>query len=368
MRFGKTFSPRSERDNSRSYSSNSSVTNDLESSGRTRQVWDDYGTPKVTNKKKEYDLDSRNRMLPIPKAKRARLRPQETTESSELSREIEIVPVRTDYEVLEERLGVKFQDNSWLARALTHRSGLSFNERSDYERLEFLGDAVLDLAVAHLLSDAHPLAKEGELSKMRAALVNTQSLAEVARRLEIGPFIKMGRGEQQSGGADRSSILADVMEATIGAVYRDNSYEQAYKLVERLLGEQLTQVTPFDPKTDLQEALHLAGSEPPEYMLELVEGPEHAPTFVCVVLVDGVVAGRGRGPTKKAAQQAAAAYALSKLSADVPALPLKEAQRVIIAEALLQSEKSGTSRALSHIGEQVVSELSSKEAVGERYR
>ena len=242
---------------------------------------------------------------------------------------------RNDYEVLEERLGIAFSDRSLLSRALTHRSALGLKERADYERLEFLGDAVLDLSVAHLLSDLHPEAREGELSKMRAALVNTQALADIARKLELGPYIRLGRGELSSGGFERPSILADVMEAVIGAVYRDSKYEVALEMIERIFGTSLQEVTPFDPKTELQEALHAAGSEPPEYLLEMVEGPEHAPTFVTVVTVDGEIAGRGRGTTKKAAQQEAAAQALARMYWTTPAIELEDGQSELIDTALL---------------------------------
>jgi len=185
--------------------------------------------------------------------------------------------------------------------------------KSDYERLEFLGDAVFDLAVAHLLLDRHQEAHEGELSKMRAALVNTSSLADVARKLQLGKFIRLSRGELASGGAERSSILADVVEAVLGAVYREGGYDAARQCVEKLLGDQIDTVTPRDPKTELQEALHASGSEGPTYRLECVEGPEHSPIFISVVEVDGQIVGRGRGPTKKASQQAAAEEALKYL-------------------------------------------------------
>jgi ribonuclease III len=174
-------------------------------------------------------------------------------------------------------------------------------------------DAVFDLAVAHLLLDHHPEAREGELSKMRAALVNTSSLAEIARELELGKFIRLSRGELASGGSDRASILADVLEAVVGALYREGGYEVARACVERLLGTRLVNVNPRDPKTELQEALHASGSEAPVYRLECVEGPEHQPIFVSIVEVDGQVVGRGRGATKKASQQNAAEEALAHL-------------------------------------------------------
>lgn len=220
---------------------------------------------------------------------------------------------REHYGQIEELLGYTFTDRGWLERALTHRSVQSGEESGDYERLEFLGDAVFDLAVAHLLLDHHLKANEGALSKMRAALVNTSSLAEVARGLQLGKFIRLSRGELASGGAERSSILADVLEAVIGAVYREGGFDVAKGCVERLLGDQFTTVTPRDPKTELQETLHASGGAAPVYKLECVEGPEHAPVFISIVEVGGQIVGRGRGATKKASQQMAAEEALTTL-------------------------------------------------------
>ncbi|WKZ56636.1 MAG: ribonuclease III [Bdellovibrionota bacterium] len=224
-------------------------------------------------------------------------------------------PLRPDVATqLSKILGYEFKDLQWLERALTHRS-LQSKSENDYERLEFLGDAVLDLAVAHLLLEKHPQAREGELSKMRAALVNTASLAEIARSLSIGPYIRLSRGELANGGSDRPSILADVFEAIMGAIYREAGFAVALESAARLFGDRIAGVTPRDPKTELQEALHAAGCEGPEYLLEHVEGPEHAPTFVSVVIVDGQVVGRGRGNTKKASQQEAASVALARIQA-----------------------------------------------------
>lgn len=219
------------------------------------------------------------------------------------------------YAQLETVLGYAFKDRGTLEHALTHRSMQGKGLQRDYERLEFLGDAVLDLAVAQLLLEAYPEAKEGQLSKMRAALVNTNMLADLARSLNLGPYIRLSRGELASGGADRSSILADVFEATMGAIYKEAGFEVALGCVRRLLEEKVKTTTPADPKTELQEALHAFGFELPQYLLEYVEGPEHAPTFVSVVSVSGEIVGRGRGATKKASHQAAAAEAMLKLKA-----------------------------------------------------
>jgi ribonuclease-3 len=201
-----------------------------------------------------------------------------------------------------------------LERALTHRS-LQGGEQGDYERLEFLGDAVLDLAMAHLLLESHPESPEGELSKMRAALVNTATLADIGREINIGPLIKLSKGEQASGGAERASILADVMEAVLGAVYKEAGFDTALNSIRNLYGFRVVEVAPSDPKTELQELLHALGKEPPKYLLECMEGPEHSPMFVSVVEIDGTIKGRGKGSTKKLSQQEAAAKALVQLKA-----------------------------------------------------
>jgi ribonuclease-3 len=297
-----------------------------------REVWNDFEQEQKNKKKKSYEKGSGNRMVPVSSDE------DRIDESAEQVEEVESsYNPRSDFEVLEEKIGYTFSSRDYLERALTHRSALAVKERADYERLEFLGDAVLDLSIAHLLSDGHPEAREGDLSKMRAALVNTQALADIAQRLELGPFIRLGRGEHSSGGAERPSILADVMEAIIGAIYRDSTYDIAFETIAKIYGKAVDEVTPFDPKTELQEVLHAAGSEPPEYLLELVEGPEHAPTFITVVTVDGSIVGRGRGNTKKAAQQHAASEALLRIIYQTDMPKLAENQEVIIPEALFAS-------------------------------
>lgn len=215
---------------------------------------------------------------------------------------------------VEEILTYTFKDRNWLDRALTHRSVLRFGNGTDYERLEFLGDAVFDLVVADLLLSNHPNLREGDLSKMRAALVNTESLAGIARQKSLGRYIRMSKGERASGAQDRSSILADIVEAIVGAVFRDGGYESAARCVRLLIGQRVLTVTPRDPKTELQERLHSLGAEAPIYKLEAVEGPEHAPTFISVVEINGVCRGRGRGSSKKSSHQAAAEEALAYLS------------------------------------------------------
>lgn len=220
------------------------------------------------------------------------------------------------YQELFQRLGYDFKNVALFRLSMTHRSLQAEGARMDYERLEFLGDAVLDLAIAQLLLEMHPEAKEGELSKMRAALVNTQTLADVARSLSLGEYVRLSRAEIASGGANRDSTLADVFEALIGAVYKESGFEVALKVVQGVFAERVKSVHPNDPKTELQECLHQIGADAPEYLLELVEGPEHAPTFVSQVKVGSEILGKGSGRTKKASQQYAAAEALKNLCGD----------------------------------------------------
>jgi ribonuclease-3 len=309
-----------------------------EKSALLREIWDDYAPKKKKKREVSFERDATNRLVskaPIRQSeeRKDQAGPLRFDADGDKNFENEIFQ---NLDTLEKKLGYVFKNKELLQHALTHRSALGVKDRADYERLEFLGDAVLDLSVAHLLSDKHPDAKEGELSKMRAALVNTQALSQIAKELELGPFIRLGRGEISSGGAERPSILADVMEAVIGALYRDSSYDVAFETVDRIFGSSLDTVLPSDPKTELQEALHVAGSESPQYLLEMVEGPEHAPTFVTVVLVDGEIAGRGRSSTKKASQQLAASEALARMFPSAALVKLKESQSGVISDNLLQ--------------------------------
>lgn len=216
----------------------------------------------------------------------------------------------TNLASLQERLGIQFKDEKLLEHALTHRS---MRGDSHYERYEFIGDAVVDLAIAHLLFEAHPNLQEGDLSKMRAALVSTSGLAEVGKEIGLSDHIRLSKQEIQSGGAERPSILADVVEAIFGALYTDSGFDVALQMARRLFSDRAIKVTPLDPKTELQELLHTKGYEPPVYKLESTEGPEHSPEFISVVEINGDVKGRGKGQTKKASQQSAALEALLSL-------------------------------------------------------
>jgi ribonuclease-3 len=219
---------------------------------------------------------------------------------------------------LEERLGVLL-DAGLLERALTHRSyayengGLPTNER-----LEFLGDAVLGLVVTDTLYRAHPDLPEGQLAKLRAAVVNARALADVGRTLGVGEFVRLGRGEETTGGRDKSSILADTLEALIGAVYLDQGLAQAAALVHRLFDPLIEHAAALgaglDWKTSLQELTATLGVGVPEYVVH-EQGPDHAKEFEAVVHVGGEELGRGSGRSKKEAEQQAAALAWETLRA-----------------------------------------------------
>jgi len=216
-----------------------------------------------------------------------------------------------------EALGTEI-DADLVDRAVTHRSfayengGLPTNER-----LEFLGDSVLGLVVTEELFRRHPELPEGQLAKLRAAVVNSRALAEVARDLEVGQYLRLGRGEEASGGRDKSSILADAVEALIGAVYIDRGTEPARELVLRLFGELLDGSARLgaglDWKTSLQELAAGRSLGVPEYQVT-ESGPDHAKTFRATALVGGDAVGEGVGRSKKEAEQRAAERAWTELS------------------------------------------------------
>lgn len=209
-------------------------------------------------------------------------------------------------------------DPELLLLALTHRSfayengGIPTNER-----LEFLGDSILGQAVTVRLFTDHPELDEGELAKRRASLVSSAALAEVARAVGLGPFIRLGRGETMTGGAEKPSILADTVEAIIGAVYLDRGGEVATELVMRLVGPLMADTDRFgaamDPKTSLQEIAARRGSTAPVYAVA-ESGPDHSKHFVATVTVGDLVTASGEGSSKKQAEMAAALEAWTVLN------------------------------------------------------
>lgn len=214
---------------------------------------------------------------------------------------------KLDPNELHERLGHSFRNPHLLLRALTHVSAPRANEGS-YQRLEFLGDRVLGLAIAEMLYEAYPEAPEGELSRRLAELVRRETCAEVARAWDLGPYLKLGTGEVQSGGRRNQAILADACEAVIAAVFLDGGYAAAKTLVEHGFGELLSAPRrPLrDPKSALQEWAQGQGWPTPTYAVVERAGPDHAPEFRVVASVKGVERGHGVGASKRAAEQEAA--------------------------------------------------------------
>lgn len=216
--------------------------------------------------------------------------------------------------VLEERIGYSFRNQALLRQALTHSSFSNeqrINRGKNYERLEFLGDAVLELVTSEFLYKTHSLVPEGELTKMRASMVCEPSLAICARDLELGQFMLLGRGEEAMGGRNRDSIISDVMEAVIGAIYLDGGMESARAFINKFVLADLEDRQLFyDSKSSLQELVQ--GKLKKELCYELLEesGPEHDKLFRVSVHMDDQVLGTGEGKTKKAAEQQAAYRAL----------------------------------------------------------
>jgi ribonuclease-3 len=219
---------------------------------------------------------------------------------------------------LEERIGHRFRRPELLTAALTHRSAVA--ERpgegaADNERLEFLGDAVLGLAAARHLAEEHPSAREGELSRLRAALVGEPALAAAARELGLGAHLRFGRGEERSGGRDKPSILAGALEALVGAVFLDAGWRTAYRLARTVFRGPAAKAVAagggVDAKTRLQELCQRRWRETPAYAVVERSGPAHSPRFVGEALLGARVRGRGEGGSRKGAEQAAAAAALA---------------------------------------------------------
>jgi ribonuclease-3 len=208
-----------------------------------------------------------------------------------------------------------------LALAMAHRSWCAETAgETSNERLEFLGDAVLGLVVTDHLFLTYPDLPEGELAKVRASVVNSEALAEVAAELSLGDALLLGKGEDSSGGREKPSILADAMEAVIGAVYLDGGWEPAAELVMGLLGDRIEEAAAGpggqDYKTRLQELAARKFEQLPRYEVT-DEGPDHAKRFFAIVLLGGVQRGRGEGRSKKQAEQGAAREAWHELSAIV---------------------------------------------------
>ncbi|CAL9308045.1 ribonuclease III [Streptomyces sp. SudanB25_2051] len=256
----------------------------------------------------------------------------------------------SSHTLLEGRLGYQVE-SALLVRALTHRSyayengGLPTNER-----LEFLGDSVLGLVVTDTLYRTHPDLPEGQLAKLRAAVVNSRALAEVGRGLDLGSFIRLGRGEEGTGGRDKASILADTLEAVIGAVYLDQGLEAASELVHRLFDPLIEKSSNLgaglDWKTSLQELTAAEGLGVPEYLVTET-GPDHEKTFTAAARVGGVSYGTGTGRSKKEAEQQAAesAWRAIRAAADEREAAAREAAATGASSEAVAAEVTAASSA-----------------------
>ena len=217
------------------------------------------------------------------------------------------------------RLGLHFTDWLLFSRALTHRSYLNEHPEAleDNERLEFLGDAVLDFVVGAWLYNRYPEMPEGDLTRMRSALVHTEQLANFGRQIHLGRALRVGRGEIQGGGRERSPLLCDTFEAMIGAIYLDGGIEAVnrffYPFLESTADEIIVNRRNEDPKSMLQEWAQAQGFGAPDYVTSNASGPDHLKLFEVVVLVNGQELGHGNGSSKQVAAKAAARDALRKM-------------------------------------------------------
>lgn len=218
------------------------------------------------------------------------------------------------------RLNLPFSSLLLLSRALTHRSYLNEHPEAleDNERLEFLGDAVLDFLVGAWLYNRYPEMQEGDLTRLRSALVRTEQLAEFASQLGFGAALHLGRGESQAGGRKRLALLCATFEAVIGALYLDAGMEAVQRFIEPLLEPASEQVVfsnhELDAKSHLQEVVQAKGLNPPQYRTAASYGPEHSKTFRVEVLISGQVVAEGVGSSKQIAAQEAARSALTSLN------------------------------------------------------
>jgi ribonuclease III len=216
---------------------------------------------------------------------------------------------------LEGRVGYRFKDRALLTKALTHASvRQASTKRRDNERLEFLGDRVLGLAIAALLSEAYPTASEGDLARLFNRLVRGGTCAEVAREIDLGAALVLSSSEAGSGGRDKETILADACEALLGAIFLEAGYDTARGVVLRLWSSRLEASLgdAADAKSALQEWAQGRGLDLPDYVEIAREGPHHAPRFTSEVRIKGQKPARGDGASKRAAEQAAAAALLAR--------------------------------------------------------
>jgi len=231
------------------------------------------------------------------------------------------MPHKHDLETLQQKLGWAFAQGELLERALTHKSWSNEQPQrpADNERLEFLGDAVLDLVIGHMLFTIPGGMDEGDLTRVRAELVSEKGLAAVAREMELGGYLRLGRGERQNGGADKDSLLSNTAEALFGALFLDGGYAAAAAAIQSLFAAHVEKAlrnrTGQDFKSRLQEALQGRFGEAPKYRELKVEGPPHARRYTVGLDFRGELLAEGHGRSKKEAEQAAARLAFEQLDA-----------------------------------------------------
>lgn len=225
--------------------------------------------------------------------------------------------VKYPLERLEEKIGYCYKNKELLQQALTHSSFANeqkINRSKDYERLEFLGDAVLELVSSEFLFKNNPDMPEGKLTRLRASMVCEPALAHCAKDLELNEYIRLGKGEEMTGGRHRDSIISDVMEAVIGSLYLDGGFETAHDFIHRfVLSDLENKILFYDAKTVLQEMIQKTSGWTLNYQLIKEEGPDHDKNFFVEAYVNEKVVSRGVGRTKKAAEQQAAYEAILKL-------------------------------------------------------
>jgi len=221
---------------------------------------------------------------------------------------------------LQKQIGYNFNSIELLRQALTHRSfAAENNQEKDNERLEFLGDAVLELTISHILYEKFPSLSEGELTKMRAGLVNELSLADLSNSISLGDYIRLGKGEEKSGGREKASILSDTMEAILGAIYLDGGFKKVFDVIKRLFMHKIEQKNfeqkPLkDYKSMLQEFTQANSHVLPTYKVLEAKGPDHDKHFTVGLWLNRKLISKGKGKSKKEAEQQAAKKALETLT------------------------------------------------------
>jgi ribonuclease III len=224
-----------------------------------------------------------------------------------------------ELEILQEKINYRFKDISLLNQSLTHKSYVNENmseKLQDNERLEFLGDAILSLVVSDYSISKFLDYSEGELTRIRAAVVSEVNLSLIAREMEIGRFLLLGKGEDMTGGRDKSSLLANAFEAVIAAIFLDSGYRETFYVLIDILNDKINKVADYelhrDFKSDLQEFIQNKQYSIPQYRVSAEFGPPHEKVFDVEVVIDGTVYGIGRGRTKKEAEQSAAQKVLEQ--------------------------------------------------------